>query len=99
MAKEKNTCPECGGPKRGRGFAHEPGCKKVSGSTKRKGRTAKTPATPMTATVIDGRMLRGMTPSALLDLREKVDAALATKAPEIDKEIERLKALKASIKT
>jgi hypothetical protein len=34
MAKNSKTCPECGGPARGRGFAHVAGCSKA---TKAKG--------------------------------------------------------------
>lgn len=37
MAKRMhNTCPECQGPKRGRGYAHKPGCIKATGPYQKK---------------------------------------------------------------
>ena len=89
MAKKKSkpdVCPKCGGAKRGRGYAHQPPCE-----------PSKRAASGTSGAGIDGRMLRGMDVGQLLALRDKVAEALAAKGPEIDAEIQRLKALKDSL--
>jgi hypothetical protein len=97
MAKRKKTkkkaakaqvCSECGGGKRGRGYAHKATCSQAS--ARGKGAAGGSGG-------FDGRSLRGMSVSELLALRGKVDELLESKAPEIDAEIQRLKDLRASI--
>ena len=100
MAKKKKkqskaTCPECGGSKRGRGYAHSANCSRKTGKAKASKKSGKASRTQ--ASGIDGRMLRGMGVGELLALRDKVNEALGAKAPKIDAEIERLKQLKSSI--
>ncbi len=74
MAKKKSaeTCPECKGPKRGRGYEHKATCsKKTSASSGGTGGKFK-----MT-------MLRGYSAQELLEVRKKIDGLIAERRAEV----------------
>lgn len=76
MAKEKRTCPKCGGPARGRGFAHKAGCEAMKGKAKRKGKRKARVTVVEKVDVLD--MINGRTKlSTLLRLQGKIEELLA----------------------
>ena len=82
MAKPKK-CPKCGGSARGRGYAHKASCDKATQKRRAKSKRAKSSE----ASPLDGRSLRKMDVGDLLALRDKVDNAISSKAPEIKAKI------------
>ncbi len=79
MAKNVEKCKECGGPKKGRGFAHVRGCKKASPGAK--------------ANKVDpGKPDIGrMSVAELMKLRQEIDEAIKSKKPEIEAQIRDLR--------
>lgn len=94
-------CPECGGAKRGRGYIHKKGCALAPenrvGGTRRKTptRTGRTAQTARTAeTKVDGRVLRGMSVTQLVDLHERIKTVIKRKLSDVDRDIKESQALK-----
>ena len=78
MAKRKaETCPECGGGKRGRGYAHKPSC-----SLAGKGKASKGG--------ISLAGLKGRSVTELMTYRGQLDRLIASKAGELKAEIAKL---------
>ena len=77
-----DVCPKCGGPKRGRGYTHVPGCELATGQG------ARPRASKSGGFSIGG--LRSLSVSELLKVREQIDEIVASKAPEVEAEISRL---------
>ena len=92
MAKAKK-CKECGGPARGRGYSHTARCSmKIAPPRSRIGFARKRSIASNSG---DMRKLKAMNIYALLEFRKMVDEAIASKKPEIQKQIRELnKALK-----
>lgn len=91
MAKAKK-CKECGGPARGRGYSHKASCSlKIARRTHigfARKRSVASDSSEM-------RKLKAMSIYALLEFRRMVNDAIASKKPEIQKQIRELnKALK-----
>ncbi len=81
-APKAETCPSCGGPKRGRGYAHTPTCPnraRHEAGARRSGGGGFSVAS-----------LRGLSAQELIAVRKQIDALIADKAPEIKEEIAKL---------
>jgi len=105
MARNKSACPECGGPKMGRGFSHKVGCSlaRPSGGVRRgkrgRRRMARSAGIDMSNGFgIDLRRLRGMEVETLVALRSKIDNFVKQKAPLLKAKIKTLQATLASIR-
>ena len=108
MARKKATCPECGGTKMGRGFAHKAGCSlaRPSGGNRRgkrgRRRMARSAATGGSHAGkgfgFDLRKLKGMEIEQLASLKDKIDAMMKSKAPSLKAKIKSLVATLARIR-
>ena len=107
MARNKATCPECGGTKMGRGFSHKAGCslarpaggiRKGKRGRRRMARNAAEGGQRGNGFGIDLRTLKGMEIEALASLKGKIDAMMKSKAPSLKQKIKTLQATLASIR-
>lgn len=99
MAKA-NVCPECGGPARGRGFAHKPGCSKASrptaGAPKADRRMEFPPRASRPAVRADQAGLpdvSGMTIETLVRLRGEIDRVLSSRSDEIRERMDTMQSI------
>lgn len=86
MAKAKK-CKECGGPARGRGYSHTARCSMKIAPRSRIGFARKRSAGSNSSEM---RKLKAMNIYALLEFRRMVNEAIASKKPEIQKQIREL---------
>jgi hypothetical protein len=109
-AGKSKTCPECGGRKAGRGFAHNAGCTKAArptayktrggrkGTRRRAGRRAGTMVVARGGSGLNLGQLKSWDVDQLMGLRDKIDGMVRGKAPELRRKIKQIKATLQSIR-
>ncbi|HWL94916.1 MAG TPA: hypothetical protein VNT79_15460 [Phycisphaerae bacterium] len=95
MAKTKSTCPECGGPKFGRGYSHRGNCSlafkaKAPKSGARKGRRKARGQRSFNGSTISVESIGRMPIETVIELRRAVDEALRSRHSEVQRMIRTL---------
>ena len=88
-AEKPAACPQCAGPRRGRGFTHAQDC--PSRAAQPAGRSARDRG-------FDTTRLAGLSVEELLVVRSQLDALIAARAPELEQRIRTLQETLSAIR-
>ena len=100
---KSKTCPECGGPAKGRGYSHAAGCSRAtrpaSRANGRRGR--RSVSTAAAGGRIEGwdlRRLKALDVERLVQLRDSIGGMIKRKAPFLQEKIRQLQSTLDSIR-